>query len=81
MSTETSPIDVLGNGAIMKTLLKAATTDEAPKGGEKVFVHYTGTLENGKKFDSSKDRNEPFSFTLEKGEVIRGWDIAVATMV
>ncbi|XP_010126243.1 PREDICTED: peptidyl-prolyl cis-trans isomerase FKBP4-like, partial [Chlamydotis macqueenii] len=53
---------------------------ESPMIGDKVTVHYTGWLLDGTKFDSSLDRRDKFSFDLGKGEVIKAWDIAVATM-
>ena len=55
-------------------------TGASPKTGQTAVVHYTGWLLDGTKFDSSRDRGQPFQFALGRGQVIKGWDEGVATM-
>ena len=55
-------------------------TGKQPQPGQTAIVHYTGWTLDGKKFDSSKDKNQPFQFPLGAGRVIKGWDEGVATM-
>ena len=61
-------------------LTKGSGAEAAPRAADEVRVHYTGWLTDGTKFDSSRDRGQPFSFPLGKGRVIKGWDVGVAGM-
>jgi FKBP-type peptidyl-prolyl cis-trans isomerase len=83
-SNNSSPTTVEGEGTKTASGLeywdiKVGTGDTAAK-GQQVRVHYTGWLTDGKKFDSSVDRGQPFVFPLGAGRVIKGWDEGVAGM-
>jgi FKBP-type peptidyl-prolyl cis-trans isomerase FkpA len=73
MSSITTP-----SGLIIEELVVGSGA--AAAAGQNVSVHYTGWLTNGTKFDSSKDRGDPFEFPLGRGHVIKGWDEGVAGM-
>jgi peptidylprolyl isomerase len=61
-------------------LITRKGTGTQAKAGDTVSVHYTGTLTDGTKFDSSRDRGEPIEFPLGQGRVIKGWDEGIAKM-
>ncbi|XP_047069821.1 peptidyl-prolyl cis-trans isomerase FKBP62-like [Lolium rigidum] len=70
----------IGTQGLKKKLLKEGEGWERPETGDEVEVHYTGTLLDGTKFDSSRDRGTPFKFKLGQGQVIKGWDQGIKTM-
>jgi FKBP-type peptidyl-prolyl cis-trans isomerase len=71
--------DITTASGLVYEELTIGTGNEAAH-GQKVTVHYTGWLTNGTKFDSSKDRDDPFVFHLGRGQVIKGWDEGVTGM-
>ena len=64
----------------LKIIDEVVGTGKSPQTGSRITVNYVGTLENGSKFDSSYDRNQPYSFPIGKGKVIKGWDEGIMTM-
>ncbi|XP_044961949.1 70 kDa peptidyl-prolyl isomerase isoform X1 [Hordeum vulgare subsp. vulgare] len=70
----------IGKQGLKKKLLKEGEGWDTPEVGDEVEVHYTGTLLDGKKFDSSRDRDDTFKFKLGQGQVIKGWDEGIKTM-
>ena len=72
-------IDISGDGGLLKKITLEGSGN-CPSQGDEIRAHYTGTLEDGTKFDSSVDRGQEFKFKIGKGSVIKGWDIGFATM-
>lgn len=72
-------VDLSGDGGLLKKILAEGDGD-FPQNGDEVEAHYTGTLDDGSVFDSSRDRGKTFKFVLGKGNVIKGWDKGFATM-
>lgn len=64
----------------LKYVDQVVGTGASPQPGKTVTVHYTGTLENGTKFESSRDKGTPYSFVIGQGKVIKGWDEGLMTM-
>lgn len=80
MNEEKNTSDAVTTPSGLKYIDLKEGTGASPQKGQTVTVHYTGTLEDGTKFDSSRDRGRPFSFKIGVGQVIQGWDEGVATM-
>lgn len=76
---EQEPVDVCGDGGVMKVIVKEGEGTDKPSQGTHCKVHYVGTLLDGTKFDSSRDRGQPFEFDIGSG-VIKGWSECAKTM-
>jgi len=72
-------VDISGDGKLKKLVLREGE-GPVPKTGASISAHYDGKLTDGKPFDSSRKRNKPFEFELNKGRVIRGWDLGFSSM-
>jgi peptidylprolyl isomerase len=72
--------DTMSTSSGLRYIILQNGNGEFPKAGQTVSVHYTGTLTDGSKFDSSVERGQPLSFVLGAGQVIRGWDEGIGLL-
>ncbi len=70
----------MNTNTLQKQIITEGTGQQIPQSGVTAFVHYTGKFLDGNVFDSSVTRGSPFSFNLNQGNVIRGWDLCVSSM-
>lgn len=66
------------DGGLLKKILSEGEEGTYPQPGDQVHAHYTGTLDDGTEFDSSRKRGKPFQFIIGQRQVIRGWDLGFA---
>ena len=80
-ASPSKPGETLTTATTLRYTTLQPGTGAAAAPGQRAVVHYVGMLPNGTKFDSSRDRGKPFSFTIGAGEVIRGWDMGITGML